>query len=151
MQKAKKNKKKSQINGNCNRCGKRGHKAADCWEDPQNASKVPVWYKTKGRETDKMGLVSNSIELILCSMKFPSSPNIILDPNVWIAKTVTTVHSTPHNVPMFNIRAPKSSGVTSSNGTTEKIAKVADMHVKICTKNSVQLGRAKLTDVGMVR
>ena len=31
------------FNGNCNQCGKKGHKAIDCWENPKNAHKRPKW------------------------------------------------------------------------------------------------------------
>ena len=33
------------FKGNCNHCGKQGHRKADCWELPENASKKPAGYK----------------------------------------------------------------------------------------------------------
>jgi hypothetical protein len=45
------------FKGNCRICGKKGHKAGDCWENKRNESKRPDWYKpgekqdTKEKET----------------------------------------------------------------------------------------------------
>ena len=38
------------FKGTCNRCGKQGHKAVDCWDDPKNAEKRPQWLKDKMSE-----------------------------------------------------------------------------------------------------
>ena len=35
------------FNGNCNLCGKHGHKAVDCWSNPKNKDKRPNWFKPK--------------------------------------------------------------------------------------------------------
>ena len=41
------------FTGNCNYCGKSGHKEADCWDKPGNGAKRPAWYKkvVEQRET----------------------------------------------------------------------------------------------------
>ena len=36
--------KKQKFQGNCNECGKKGHKARDCWLNPQNKDKRPKWW-----------------------------------------------------------------------------------------------------------
>eukprot|EP00977_Amphora_coffeiformis_P005922 scaffold1253_cov146-Amphora_coffeaeformis.AAC.5 len=36
---------KKKFSGNCNMCGKKGHRAIDCWNNPKNASKRPSWFK----------------------------------------------------------------------------------------------------------
>ena len=36
---------KKKFKGKCNNCGKQGHMARDCWNDPKNADKRPKWYK----------------------------------------------------------------------------------------------------------
>ena len=33
------------FDGKCNLCGKHGHKAVVCWNDPKNADKRPTWWK----------------------------------------------------------------------------------------------------------
>ena len=38
---------KAKFNGDCNLCGKHGHKSTDCWENPKNADSRPKWWKPK--------------------------------------------------------------------------------------------------------
>jgi gag-polypeptide of LTR copia-type/Zinc knuckle len=38
---------KQKFQGKCNLCDKPGHKADDCWENPQNAARRPSWWKAK--------------------------------------------------------------------------------------------------------
>jgi hypothetical protein len=49
---------KKRFNGKCNNCGKKFHKAKDCWEDPKNADKRPNWYK----KADEVNAASKSEE-----------------------------------------------------------------------------------------
>jgi len=60
--------KRSKFKGTCNYCGKTGHKAADCWDNPANASKVPKWYKPKTRNGDNEVTASQISELQLCQI-----------------------------------------------------------------------------------
>ena len=39
------NGKKGRFKGKCHNCGKEGHMARDCWNDPKNADKRPAWFK----------------------------------------------------------------------------------------------------------
>ena len=36
-----------QFKGNCRNCGKQGHKAENCWDKAENASKRPDWWKNR--------------------------------------------------------------------------------------------------------
>jgi hypothetical protein len=40
-------------------------------------------------------------EIALCAIKFPKSMKLLLDPNVWIADTGATVHTTPNSSSMI--------------------------------------------------
>ena len=60
---------KKKFSGNCHSCGKKGHRASDCWADPKNAGKRPQWFKgneiagaaqTGGRKSDELQLVNMS-------------------------------------------------------------------------------------------
>ena len=53
------------FKGKCNHCGKHGHKAQDCWENPSNTSKRPDWYKVKGEVT---GVGANTQEYQLVNL-----------------------------------------------------------------------------------
>ena len=51
------NRRKKRFDGNCNNCGKRWHKAADCWHNDKNSSKRPQWWTKTARniETNAVG------------------------------------------------------------------------------------------------
>ena len=53
------------FSGSFSRCGKEGHKNADCWENPQNDNKRPLWYwKDGGNRKELWGtIVSNSYQI----------------------------------------------------------------------------------------
>ena len=45
---------KKKIKTDCYVCGKKGHKGADCWENPRNASKRPKTFKSKNENAQIM-------------------------------------------------------------------------------------------------
>ena len=65
---SKKNNRTKKFNGTCNNCGKHGHKAVDCWNDPKNADKRPDWWTEKNEVTATGAADKKSIELTLSSV-----------------------------------------------------------------------------------
>eukprot|EP00977_Amphora_coffeiformis_P019679 scaffold7386_cov160-Amphora_coffeaeformis.AAC.9 len=60
-------KKNYRFKGECNRCGKYGHKAKDCWTDPRNASKRPEGYRVpevSTAATDGGEKISKELQLV---------------------------------------------------------------------------------------
>jgi hypothetical protein len=43
---------KGKFTGKCNRCGKVGHKEAQCWDDPTNSDRRPKSWKTNGTRVE---------------------------------------------------------------------------------------------------
>jgi hypothetical protein len=45
----------------------------------------------------------------------------MLDPNIWVADTASTVHSTPHEIGMTNVRevTKDEAAVVAANGAAE--------------------------------
>ena len=134
---------KQKFTGKCNECGKIGHKLADCWTKNANADKHPKWYKKS--EHGNAGIDSNEsggVEYMLNAITFPKLPNILKDPNVWIGDTGATVHMTPYEDGLTNLReATKDDGVTMGNNVTESTSKVGDMKAVMCNQHG-QLGEA---------
>jgi len=62
--------KKGKFAGNCNSCGKKGHKAADCWADPKNAGKRPKWFKSPSEIAAAQAGSTKSEELQLVNMSW---------------------------------------------------------------------------------
>ena len=92
--------------------------------------------------------MGNKVEYLLCTMDmcFPTSAEILNDPNVWIADTAATVHSTPHSEGLRNPKeASVSDSVTMGNGATVKT--IAQLPGTICDKHGNELKMAVLNDV----
>ena len=59
--KNKKNQNKSKFQGTCHNCGKKGHRAVDCWLDPKNAHKRPNGWKRESHNSPETGNVGVEI------------------------------------------------------------------------------------------
>jgi Zinc knuckle len=92
------------FTGKCNNCGKEGHKENQCWEKEENAHLRPRGYKPKGSGNEQANATVDRVEYLLASLEFPDTPKLMLDPNIWVADTAVTTHSTPHKVGMINVR-----------------------------------------------
>jgi len=74
--------------------------------------------------------------------------DLLDDPNVWIADSAATVHSTPHSISLTNVKEAKGSDtITMGNGDTEQANKIADIKSMMCNKYRVERGQATLTEV----
>jgi hypothetical protein len=71
--------KKKKFTGNCNMCGKVGHKAADCWSNPKNADKRPGWYKggevTAAKTENEAQKCSKELQLTIAD--WTGCPNVL--------------------------------------------------------------------------
>ena len=68
------------------------------------------------------------MEFLLCGVTFPLQQDLLDDPNVWIADSAATVHSTPHSISLTNVKEAKGSdAITMGNGGTEQENKIAEI------------------------
>jgi hypothetical protein len=144
--------KQVRFKGNCNNCGRFGHKAIDCWEKEENANKRPANYKKKGSETGAAAADGNRIEFLLgnvdSGLTFPKIQKFLRDPNVWIADSAATVHSTPHDQGFRNLKkVSEDDAITVANGKTEGASKVGDLPGMICDQYGNAKGESVLTEV----
>jgi hypothetical protein len=140
----------------CNHCGKPGHKQADCWQKEENADKRPQGYRKpaekehsteQGQANVDKG-TSKGTEYLLTGMTFPLDQQILSDPNVWIADSAATVHTTPHSVGMSDGQeATARDSITVGNGAKEQASQIASIEGAVCDKYGNELSRTKLTDV----
>jgi len=140
------------FGGKCNNCGKVGHRGSDCWDKEENASKRPNGYRPKGEMgASAMDDGDSKVEFLLCGMSFSNDQSILNDPNVWIADSAATVHTTPHTVGLTNLRdAGKSDAITMGNGACETAAKIADLGGVMCDKHGTEKGYAVMKDVTLL-
>jgi hypothetical protein len=88
-------------------------------------------------------------EFLLSNVGISCDAKILTDPNVWIADTGTTVHSSPHEWGMQNKRKDDS-GIAVGNGVTEKTSVTADIAGSICDKYGTQMQETLLTEVTLL-
>jgi hypothetical protein len=71
-----------------------------------------------------------------------------LDPNIWIADTAATVHMTPHEIGMFEVKEAKAEdAIAVGNGSNEKAEKVASISGTLHDKHGKERNQAALQDV----
>jgi hypothetical protein len=87
-------------------------------------------------------------EIALCAMKFPNDMRLLLDPNVWIADTSATVHSTPNSSVMIKKSDRNgNNSVTMGNGKSESTEWYGDLPVTLCVMEGNTKGDSKMTHV----
>ena len=87
-------------------------------------------------------------EVAMSSMTFPAKLGLLDDPNVWIADTGATVHSTPHAAGMVDIK--KASGmdsVTMGNGASVNATIIGNINGTICDKFGNEVCVSQMRDV----
>lgn len=166
------------FEGKCNTCGKSGHMSKTCWESDENAGLRPKnWKSSKGKSevaTVAVATVASqqTVEYLLgaidgvpandtyedvlgyteiglsASLTFPNSRALLNDPNVFIADTGSTVHSTRFKSGMKNAkRGTDEDAITMGNGSKEGAAMIGDLPGTMCNKEGNALGDATLKDV----
>ena len=183
------NNNQGRFNGNCNTCGKPGHKAATCWENDANAHLRPSnWTSKRGKSSEVTAVAVNNMEFLLgaidgiateegqfgmscdveadtktiggtkeeqvgfelglAGLTFPASRALLTDPNVFIADTGSTVHSTRFKHGFKNSkRGTDDDAITMGNGTREDATMIGDLQGTMCNNKGNELGVATLTDV----
>ena len=82
----------------------------DCWHKDSGGEK-----ESKGSETAAMIHQDLTVELLLAT----NDASILEDKTLWIADTAATVHTTPHQEIMLNVKAAESV-IIIGNGAKEK-------------------------------
>ena len=153
------NNKGGKFTGKCNNCGKIGHKSENCWEKDENASKRPKNWKRK--EVTAAGIDNDdAVEYLLCGLSnekvvkvkapkgFPDSPELLKDPNIWIADSATTMHNTKHKAGMVDVRT-ETHGIVMGNGEEVKTQEMGNIKVTVCDNQGNQDFDVTLTDVAV--
>ena len=160
-----KKKKSEQKNGKpCKHCNQKGHADHMCWELPQNASRRPTGWKSKknggntsqGNETAAANVDGPKVELLLNgieepAMSFPNSQGLLHDPSIWIADSAASMHMTPYEEGMTNVKDNKGGGITVGSGEVIVAKKRGDIPCELCDKHGNVLMATKITEVALIK
>jgi hypothetical protein len=91
------------------------------------------------------------VEILLNALTFPNNPQLLNDPNVWIADSGATVHMTPYKIGMRNLRkATAEDAITMGNKRTEYATEIGDIPVRICDKEGNDVIGTTITNVAIL-
>ena len=80
-----------------------------------------------------MNVDGNKVEFLLRfveeKMAFPISQMPLQNPNVWVADTAATVHMSPHEKGMTNMKTNTGGGITVGNGEVVVAKKRGDIPI----------------------
>jgi hypothetical protein len=93
----------------------------------------------------------SKVEFMLCGITkftFPPNQDLLKDPNIWIADSAATVHTTAHKQGFHTLtEATDADSITMGNGIAEKASLVGKITGTMCNHNGMELGSATLADV----
>jgi hypothetical protein len=73
-----------------------------------------------------------------------------MDPNIWIGDTAATVHMTPQEEGMVNMRNTRG-GITVGNGEVMVTKKKGDIPCEFCNRHGNMVHTGKITDVALIK
>jgi hypothetical protein len=141
----------------CGHCG-RLHPSDKCWSLPENADQRPSWYNTKANEVGAAAIgtssksTAKSIEYMLAGIGIQKDLKNIEDPEIWIADSGTTSHTTPHSMGMVNLyKAEAGDTITMGNGwDTETASMIGEVPGMMCDHHGNQVGPVRLGEVKLL-
>jgi hypothetical protein len=138
----------------CRHCGGK-HFDHKCWELPQNAKYRPkTWTSRQATESANIahdGELGPKVELLLSNIDEVSHlHDMLTQPDIWIGDTAATVHMSPHEHGMINMKKIRG-GITVGNGEVMMANKVGDIPCEMCDKYGNVLKKCIVTDVAVTR
>jgi hypothetical protein len=91
-------------------------------------------------------------EYQLCGLTFPTAQKILSDPNVWIADSAATTHSTGHTQGLYDLRRTGTSDniIIMGNGAKESAHSIGKLTGTICDQYGNQLNKSTMQDVTLL-
>jgi hypothetical protein len=130
-----------------------------CWELPQNANNRPKnWTSRKGTESASIAWdrdTGPTVELLLSNIDdepstFPLKQDMLRQPDIWIGDTAATVHMTPHEEGLINVKKTKG-GITVGNGEVMVANRIGDIPCEIMDKHGTSVTTGMMTEVALMK
>jgi hypothetical protein len=142
----------------CRHCGGK-HMDYKCWELPQNAKNRPTnWVLKKTTESANVAADADTgpmVELLLSNVDdephtFSHQQDMLLQPGIWIGDTAATIHMSPHQEGMVNMKNTRG-GITVGNGEVMVAKKTGDIPCEIMDKYGTPLKTCVIKDVALTK
>jgi hypothetical protein len=105
-------------------------------------------YDAEDKEETAETKSDENLELNLTGITFPTTRALLTDPNVFIADTGSTVHSTRFKSGIKKAKkGTDDDAITMGNGAREGAAMIGDLSGIMCSKEGNEMGEATLKDV----
>jgi hypothetical protein len=111
---------KKKFQGTCHECGKKGHRAAQCWKNPKNADRRPKWYKAEVSATTKDEEEKTSTEIQLTNLHWGAYEEFFEDDDSDIEEELALLKADKTNSATENAH--------KTNEPTEKVEKAENAH-----------------------
>jgi hypothetical protein len=85
------------------------------------------------------------------SMSFPNNQGLLHDPNIWIADSAASMHMTPFEEGMINVKNNKRGGITVGSGEVIVAKKRGDIPCELCDKRGNVVMTSRMTDVALIK
>jgi hypothetical protein len=142
----------------CRHCGGK-HMDYQCWELPQNAKNRPTnWVSKKTTESANVAAdveTGPMVELLLSNIDdephtFSHQQDMLLQPGIWIGDTAATVHMSPHQEGMVNMKKT-GGGITVGKGEVMVAKQAGDIPCEIMDKYGNPLKTCVIKDVALTK
>jgi hypothetical protein len=138
------------FQGKCGTCGFHGHTTKDCWTREENKSKRLPNQKKHSEEKMNISVEKkrSSEKVVGYCWAIKDLETMLTYPDLWIADTGSTVHST-ENIAYANNWEPDTSNtvVVMGNGKKEKFTKIGKVEGIAKDKDGINQGNIILLDV----
>lgn len=150
--------KESKKSVTCTFCGKQGHEEDKCWLKPGN--KVPahavkllqkqVQAANVGKSNDKEVQLCQVVEQVVPHLlelqlqHFPGTLALLNDPNVFVADSGSSSHSTGHSIGIEDLQVYKGGSFVQPSGAEAKPTSRGSLPVTLCDCNGNELRECRL-------
>jgi hypothetical protein len=132
--------KQTEFNGNCHKCGKKGHKSKDCWSKPRaNHVREQTEEQTEEQTQEPKNFENYSVlatnETNTSEKAYKANEEKIYKGHYWIVDTGATQHMT-NDISIFEDISPSSGAIKTAGKNKENIEGIGNASLRVKDKRN---------------